>query len=497
MKRNILIVIPITLVVIGLASISRGSGEQAENAGHGSEAVQTDQAEDITYTCPMHPEEVSSEPGKCSICGMNLVPMEGERGEEQEKVDEQAVEEESDVHQGHSEEGEQGTASDETLYHCSMHPTYISENPGECPICGMTLVPIEEVEGGESKVEGRSSVKVNPDKQQLIGVTFDTARVSDLSMKIRTVGRLTYDETKIVKVHTRISGWVERLHVDYTGKEVEKGESLFSIYSPQLYSTQEEYLLALNGERLLANRSMTGDLDNDQSLSAATKRRLELWDISDEQIKELEKSGKAEVNLEIVSPINGFVIEKNAFEGRYVSPGDILYTIADLDEIWALADIYEYELPYVKVGQEAKITLSYYPGEEFTGKVTYVYPYLNNDTRTAQVRFEIDNPNMKLKPDMFVNVKIEIGLGERLTIPRDAILFSGERRIAYVKNGDTTFEPREIETGVQNGQFVEVLEGIEEGEMVVTSANFLIDSESQLRASVMSMMSGHSGHGGH
>jgi RND family efflux transporter MFP subunit len=358
----------------------------------------------------------------------------------------------------------------------------------------MTLVPIEVAEGGESTVEGRATVKVNPYKQQLIGVSFDTARVSDLSMKIRTVGRLAYDETKIVKVHTRISGWVERLHVDYTGKEVNKGDPLFSIYSPQLYSTQEEYLLALKGERLLANSSMTGVLDNAQSLSGATKRRLKLWDITDEQIKRLEKSGKAEEYLEIVSPINGFVTEKNVFAGRYVNPGDILYTIADLEKIWALADIYEYELPHVRVGQEAKITLSYFPGEEFTGAVTYVYPYLNDNTRTALVRFEINNPDFKLKPDMYVNVQIEIDLGKRLTIPRDAILFSGERRIAYVKNGDTTFEPREIKTGVQAAQIVEVLEGIEEGEMVVTSANFLIDSESQLRAAVMSMIGGHSDH---
>jgi len=482
MKRNILIVISIVLVVMTYTVISWGGRGPAEHAGHGSETEHITQSGEVMYTCPMHPDQVSDKPGKCPICGMNLVHGEEEMGDEHK------------VHSGHSEEVEQPTTSDETLFHCPMHPTYISENTGECPICGMTLVPIEVEEGGESTVEGRATVKVNPDKQQLIGVTFDTARVSDLSMKIRTVGRLAYDETKIVKVHTRISGWVERLHVDYTGKEVNKGDPLFSIYSPQLYSTQEEYLLALKGERLLANSSMTGVLDNAQSLSEATKRRLKLWDITDEQIKRLEKSGKAEENIEIVSPINGFVTEKNVFEGRYVSPGDILYTIADLENIWVLADIYEYELPHVRVGQEAKITLSYFPGEEFTGEVTYVYPYLNDNTRTAQVRFEINNPDFKLKPDMFVNVQIKIDLGKRLTIPRDAILYSGERRIAYVKNGDTTFEPREIKTGVPTAQLVEVLEGIEEGEMVVTSANFLIDSESQLRAAVMSMIDGHSGH---
>ncbi|MFQ6105185.1 MAG: efflux RND transporter periplasmic adaptor subunit [Candidatus Glassbacteria bacterium] len=398
-------------------------------------------------------------------------------------------------HVGHVSEVDQNESSGEALYHCPMHPTYMSDSPGECPICGMTLVPVEDEEGGESEVEGRAGVKVSPEKQQLIGVTFDTAHVSDLSMKIRTVGRLTYDETKIVKVHTRISGWVEKLHIDYTGKEVKKGEPLFSLYSPQLYSTQEEYLLALEGESLLSASSMPGTSEMAQSLSEATRRRLLLWDITEDQIASLERTGRSEVDLEIVSPIDGFVIEKNAFEGKYVSPGDILYTIADLKKIWAIADVYEYELPYVKVGQEAKITLSYFPGEEFIGRITYVYPYLNNAARTAQVRFEIDNEDLKLKPDMYVNVQLEIDLGPRLLVPSGAILYAGDRYVAYVKKDEKNFEPREIITGVSSDGYVEVLDGIIEGEMVVTSANFLLDSESQLRAAVMSMIGGD--HGGH
>jgi len=384
-----------------------------------------------------------------------------------------------------------------TLYQCPMHPTYIDESPGECPICGMTLVPVEKAEGEEMQmeVEGRAAIELPPERQQMIGVTFDEARSRDVTMKIRTVGHLTYDETRIVKVHTRISGWVERLYVDYTGREVRRGEPLFTIYSPELYSTQEEYLLALRGEKALSAPSATPEAaENAYSLTEATRKRLRLWDITEDQIERLERTGRSETEMSIVSPIDGFVIEKNAFEGKYVVPGEVLYTIADLETIWAIAEVFEYELQLVRVGQEAKITLSYYPGEVFRGRVSYIYPYLNNSTRTALVRFEIENRDLKLKPDMYVNVELEIDLGKRLVIPRDAVLYSGERRIAYVRKDERNFEPREIVTGVRVGDYIEVLEGIEEGETVVTSANFLIDSESQLRAAVMSMMGGHGGH---
>jgi RND family efflux transporter MFP subunit len=491
MKKYILMVTVLSL--LGLIYFI-GCDRQVDHSGHGAEVEKNHKGDSagVTYACPMHPDQSSDGPGECSICGMDLVPAEGE------KSGGSSVEDDNPGHSSHNEETGQRMATDEILYHCPMHPTYMSDDSGECPICGMTLVPVEAGEGDDSEVEGRASVKVSPEKQQLIGVTFDTVRVSDFSMKVQTVGRLTYDETKIVKVHTRISGWVERLFVDYTGKEVKKGEPLFSLYSPQLYSTQEEYLLALRGEKLLSQSKIEGASANAQSLSKASRKRLKLWDINEEQIERLERTGRSEVNLEIVSPTNGFVIEKNAFEGKYVNPGDILYTIADLEKIWAIADVYEYELPYVEVGQEAKITLSYLPGKEFIGKVAHVYPYLNDNTRTAQVRFEIDNFDFKLKPDMYVNVQIEIDLGKRLMIPKDAILYAGERRIAYVKKDERTFEPKEIKTGVQKNQAVEVLGGLVEGDVVVTSANFLLDSESQLRAAVLSMLGGdHGGHSGH
>jgi len=494
-KSHILLTLPgiaLSMAVLALACSSSGDSGQMKGAGHGSEMEQMEKQGEARYSCPMHPDQVSDKPGRCPECGMNLVPVDSEEGTKME------MKHESSAHPDHGEGAAHPESSTEALFHCPMHPTYISDSPGECPICGMTLVPIEAEEGGESGVKGRANVKVSIEKQQLIGVTFDSARVSDLSMKIRTVGRLAYDETKIVKVQTRINGWVEKLYIDYTGKEVVKGEPLFSIYSPQLYSTQEEYLLALEGEDRLSNSSIKGVSDNARSLSEAARRRLRLWDISEGQIANLESTGRAEVDLEIVSPIDGFVTEKNAFEGKYVSPGDILYTIADLKKIWVIADVYEYELPYVRAGQEAKITLPYFPGEEFIGKVTYVYPYLNDNARTAQVRFEIENEELKMKPDMYANVQIEIDLGRKLVVPKEAILYAGDRHIAYVKKDEKNFEPREVKTGLETDGYVEVLGGIAEGEMVVTSANFLLDSESQLRSAVMSMVGGdHGGHGGH
>jgi multidrug efflux pump subunit AcrA (membrane-fusion protein) len=463
------------------------------------------------YVCPMHPEVTSDEAGKCSICGMHLVPADEIENESQGEESPGEKSSRSGTGDGHMEHTRHAETSGsersrdaaggeqvegEELYHCPMHPTYVADSPGECPICGMDLVPVEKAADEASDVEGRAVVKVDPTRQQLIGVETDTARVVGLEKTIETVGRVAYDETKVVMVHPRVKGWIEDIFVDYTGKAVKRGEPLFSIYSPELYTTQEEYFIAREGEEILGDGVLSTAGEDARSLSAAARKRLELFDITDRQIEELEKNGRPGAGLRITSPIDGYVIEKSVYDGRFVKPDESLYTIADLSKLWVLADVYEYELPAVKLGQEALVRLSYLPGVEFRGRVSYIYPYLDSMTRTATLRIEVENPDRILKPDMYAEVMIEVDLGLRLVVPRDALMDTGNRQIAYVKTDERRFEPRDVTTGVTADGRVEVLGGISPGEVVVTSANFLIDSESRLRSAVMSMAAG-SGAGGH
>jgi Cu(I)/Ag(I) efflux system membrane fusion protein len=301
---------------------------------------------------------------------------------------------------------------------------------------------------------------------------------------IRTVGVVEQDETRVRHIHTKITGWIEDLHVDFTGKEVRRGAPLLSIYSPELVSTQEEYLLALRARERVSGSPFPEVAGSGESLLRSTRRRLELWDITEAEIRRLEETGEPKKDLTLYSPISGFVLHKTALEGMYVQPGTELFTIADLSEVWVHADVYEYELPLVAVGQEATLTLSYSPGELFHGRVDYVYPTLDAATRTAKVRFRFPNAGLDLKPQMYANVEIRVDLGERLAVPEEAILDTGRRQVAFIAEGDGWFAPREVKTGQKAEGLVEVLEGLAEGERVVTSGNFMIDSESRLEASI-------------
>jgi RND family efflux transporter MFP subunit len=383
----------------------------------------------------------------------------------------------------HGETHEESKKDKKIIYHCPMHPGYTSDKPGECPICGMTLVPVEEEhEHKEEMAEG--AVRISPEKQQLIGVKFDNVEFRNLIKEIRTVARITYDERRLIFINTKFSGWIEDLYVDYTGKLIKKGDPLFSIYSPEIVSAQEEYLLALKAKNLFEGKAYSEIPQGTDALLDSSKRRLIYWDIKEEQIKELERTGKPLRNLVFYSPVTGFVIEKNVLKGKYVMPGENLYKLADISNIWILADIYENDLPLISIGQEASIELPYIPGEKFSGRITYIYPYLENETRTVKVRIELPNRDFKLKPDMFGNIIVNVEIGRRLTVHEDAVIDTGERKIVFVDRGEGLFEPREVKLGLKTGDYYEVLNGLREGERVVTSANFLIDSESKLKSAI-------------
>ena len=353
----------------------------------------------------------------------------------------------------------------------------------------------------EGKMEEVASgtVRISPERQQLIGVKIGTVEMRPLEKVIRTVGRVDYDEKRLVTISPKIGGWIEDLYVDFTGRYVKQGEPLLTLYSPELVSTQEEYLIALQAKKDLAKSPFPEVAGSGSSLAESAKRRLKLWDISDDQIKALEESGQVKKTLTLHSPFSGFVLEKAAYKGMNVMPGVALFKLADLSVVWLIADIYEYELPFIRLGQQAMIQFSYLPGETFTGKAIYINPYLDANTRTVKVRFEFPNPHGKLKPEMFANVEMKIHLGQKLTLPEGAVIDTGLRQIVIIDKGDGYFEPREIKVGAKVENYYEVIKGLKAGERVVTSANFLIDSESKLKEALggMAGMPGmeHSGHG--
>ncbi|MBI4484279.1 MAG: efflux RND transporter periplasmic adaptor subunit [Acidobacteria bacterium] len=375
-----------------------------------------------------------------------------------------------------------------------MHPAYKWDKPGKAPDCGMDLVPVYAEEGRAAENLPPDAVQISPRKLQLIGVEYGEVAFQPLSKTIRTVGRLAYDETKIARIHTKIEGWIERVYVDFTGKLVEKNQPLISIYSPELVSTQQEFLLAKKAKDYLKSSPVQQIAANALSLYEASRERLRLWDISEEQIKELEERGASTKTLTLYSPLDGFVLARNAFEKQRVTPETELYAIADLSTVWVLADVYEYELPMIRLGQEATMTLSYSPGKAFTGKVTYIYPQLDNMTRTLKVRLEFPNPDFQLKPDMYANVELRIDYGRQVSVPEEAVLDSGAEQIVFVAYEGGYFEPRKVQLGGKVDDRYIIGKGLKPGERIVTSGNFLIDSESRLK-SAMGGMAG-MGHGG-
>ncbi len=361
-----------------------------------------------------------------------------------------------------------------------MHPQYKSDKPGTAPDCGMDLVPKYADEQPMSMAPG--SVMISADKQQLIGMRTAEVKRERLVRDVRTTGQIVADETKVAHVHVKINGFIEKVFVDYIGQLVKKGEPLFTLYSPDLVSTQEEYLIAKRGEKALGSSPFAEVAQGSESLLRSTRERLKLWDISDEQIKKLDETGEVSRTLTFYSPITGFVTDRKAFPQTSVTPDTELYTVSDYSTVWVNADIFEYEVPFVKLGQRAEIRLSYYPGKVWNGRVSFIYPTVDPATRTVKVRVEFPNPGFQLKPQMYADVELKVDYGNPLVIPQEAVLDSGKEQRVFLAKGDGYFEPRQVTTGAKLDGKVVVLSGLQPGETVVSSGNFLIDSESRLKS---------------
>jgi len=366
-----------------------------------------------------------------------------------------------------------------------MNPTEVYNHPGKSRM-GMELVPVYE---GEEGAELSGTIRINPTTIQNIGVKTITVQRKPLSREIRTVGRITYDEKKVRQISFKVGGWVEHQYVNFEGQEVQKGEPLLEIYSPDLVSTQEEYLLALHNRDLLKGSSDPTIARGAEDLLRSTETRLRYWDISDAQIKALRERGTITRNMILHAPFRGIITERKVLEGGYAQPGQFVYRIADISTVWVQAEIYEYEAPWLKVMQKADMTLSYEPGVVYHGRITFIYPYVKNMTRTIQVRMEFPNSkDFKLKPDMWAKIILYSAVArEGLAVPIQSVIRTGTKDIVLVALPEGRFAPREVQLGPQAGDEFQVLSGLEEGEQVVTSAQFLINSESNLQAAISKM----------
>lgn len=464
------------------------------------------------YTSPDNPMYVHEGPGKDPNTGANLIPIVQSSIYEAPKVRDH-------VHEG-AEEEHTLQLDDNGIYTCGMHPDVIQEGPGNCPICGMDLTPLRRSggkSGGEKKIAfwvapmdpnfisdkpGKSPmgmdlvpvyenevtggvVSIDPVTIQNIGVTTVPVEVRNLTTELRTNGTVTISEDAEYRINPKISGWIEKLYVSRTGDFVEAGDPLLDLYSPQLVSAQEEYLLAIKSGRLLAGSGIERVRSGAGDLLASARRRLELWDITSDQIDELERTGEVRRTLTLYSPISGIVLHKNAIEGAAVKAGMDLFRIANLSTVWIDAQVFEYELPWVRRGRSVEVYSPYDPGLSLHGRVDYVYPFLDAKTRTARIRIVVQNPSLELLPDMYVDVRMEARSSTNtVVVPKSAVLRGGKRDIVFIALGEGRFMPREVKLGLEAGNYYEISAGLASGVSVVTSAQFLLDSEAKLQEAI-------------
>jgi Cu(I)/Ag(I) efflux system membrane fusion protein/cobalt-zinc-cadmium efflux system membrane fusion protein len=367
-----------------------------------------------------------------------------------------------------------------------MDPTEIYDHPGKSKM-GMDLIPVYK---GEEAVGAGGTITIDPVTVQNMGVRYGKVERMDFSRLIRTVGEINFNEDKLYDINTKISGWIENLYVNYTGEIVKKGHPLLEIYSPDLVTT--EYLLALKTQKLVSGSDFESIREGGESLLASTRKRLLYWDIPASEIERLEKTGEVRKTIQLQAPAGGMVVERNVVDGAHVKSGEKLFRIADLSSVWVHASLYDYEVPWVREGQPAEMELSYEPGKTYQGKVAYIYPYLREKARDVHVRLEFNNPDLDLKPGMYVNVQLQGRvIPNALVLPTEAVIRSGRRNVVFVTREQGKFEPREIRIGEEGGpgnRYLRVLSGLLEGETVVISAQFMLDSESRLQEAIQKML---------
>ena len=419
------------------------------------------------YSCGMHPEVISDKPGNCPICGMKLTPIKG------------TAQDAAQVQTGESAEGRK------ILYwRAPMDPTEIYDKPGKSKM-GMDLIPVYE--GEESA--GAGSVSIDGALQQNMNLRVAKVERRDIFNVIRAYGKVTYAEDKEYSVNTKISGWIEKLYVNTTGQKVRKGQPLLEIYSPELVSTQEEYLLALKNYEKLASSPYESVRNSAKKMLALARDRLEYWDVSRAEIEKIEKTGQSHRTIVLKSQIAGVVTHKAVLEGDKVGPGEDLFHIADLNKIWVEASVYESELPLIALGQKAELDLDHIIGKRLEGKVDFIYPFLDQKSGANNIRLVFGNPDLLLKPDMYATVRIHSHTAaDSLAIPSEAVIHSGKRKIVFVTKGDGKFEPREVKIGVESDDgYVQIISGLFDQEEVVVSGQFLLDSESRTREAIAKM----------
>jgi RND family efflux transporter MFP subunit len=421
----------------------------------------------LYYVDAMHPWYKSDKPGIAPDCGMKLEPVYAD-----------------------GTMGAAGEAPRKILrYRDPQDPKYTSDKPGLNPATGNELEPVY----AERQAPAPGEIQISAEKQQLIGMRYGTAEWTSEGQSIRFAGRVVPDETRIARVHAKVEGWIERVSVDFTGQLIQQGQPLLTLYSPELLASQQELLLAIKAKNLMQHSSMAESAANSAALVEAARHRLELWDISRSQMEEVERTDKPIKSITLYSPAGGYVMARNAFPGQRVTPETELYAITDLSRIWVMADVFETDAPQIRLGQSATIII---PGNSTTlpARVAYLQPQIDPATRTLKVRLELANPGLRLKPDMFADVLMQIGAGRRLTVPAEAVLDSGKTKTVFLDRGNGLFEPRQVETGQRIGDRVEVVKGLRPGERIVISAAFLLNSESQLK-SAMGAMAGMPGMG--
>lgn len=400
-------------------------------------------------------------------------------------------------------------------YTCPMHLQISSEKPGSCPICGMHLVKRSSLQPAKTSTAqegampaadvpaGLSEVSLSPEQQVLANVKTEIVSVRNLQRNLTSPGRITYDETRLAQVTARVNGRIERLYVNSTGAIVTKGRPMGTLYSPDVVATMEEYLAARKSHEDLKDNPYPDLVDSAKSLVSASRQRLKLWGITDAQIAQLEKTGTPTLHFELTAPQTGVVTKKLVQPGQYVKEGDVLYDIADLSQVWVEAEVFEADMRNVKVGQGVEVTTPSFPGKTFRGRIAFIYPFLNPDSRTVKVRAVLPNPGQRLKPDMFVTASLVTANAAHLAVPSSAVLDTGRRKLVYLEVAPGVFRPREVSLGNKADAYYPVLSGIEEGQKVAVSGGFLLDAASQIQSGAMSSTAespegetapGHEGH---